>query len=54
MVRILATLSTVAEGSMWLSVEEAAKVLRFHPNTVYRLTRDGQLPALRFPGADQP
>ena len=30
-------------------MEEEAKLLGFHPNTVYPLIRDGQLPALRFP-----
>jgi excisionase family DNA binding protein len=28
-----------------MTVEEAAEYLRFHPSTVYRLARSGQLPA---------
>ena len=38
----------MAEGDEWLTVEEAAKLLDFHPNTVYTLVREGKLPALRF------
>ena len=30
-------------------MEEAARYLAFHPNTVYRMIREGKLPALRFP-----
>ncbi len=32
-----------------MDVEAAARYLNFHPNTIYRMVRDGQLPALRFP-----
>ena len=33
----------------WLDVEAAARYLNFHPNTVYRMVREGKLAALRFP-----
>lgn len=40
----------MADGvDQWIDVEGAAKLLDFHPNTVYRLIGDGKLPALRFP-----
>ena len=37
-----------AQGE-WMDVEAAARYLHFHPNTIYRMVREGQLPALRFP-----
>ncbi len=33
----------------WLDVQEAARLLHVHPNTIYRLIREARLPALRFP-----
>jgi excisionase family DNA binding protein len=33
---------------MILTLEEAADYLRFHPSTVYRLARNGQLPARKI------
>ncbi len=39
----------MAEETEWLEVEAAARYLDFHINTIYRMVRDGQLPALRFP-----
>src|SRR4051794_38041284 len=39
----------MTEETEWLDAEEAARYLAFHPNTVYRLIREGKLPALRFP-----
>ena len=39
----------VADKDQWLDVEAAARLLDFPPNTVYRLIREGKLPALRFP-----
>jgi excisionase family DNA binding protein len=39
----------MAEETEWLDAEEAARYLDFHANTVYRMIRDGKLPALRFP-----
>lgn len=34
-------------GPDWLDVEEVARVLRYHPSTVYRWFRSGQLPGKR-------
>jgi excisionase family DNA binding protein len=42
-------LEPVTGEAEWLDVEAAARFLHFHPNTVYRMVRDGRLPALRFP-----
>ncbi len=39
----------VAEDENWISVAAAAQQLHFHQNTVYKLIRDGKLPALRHP-----
>ena len=39
----------MTEATEWLDVEEAARYLAFHPNTVYHMIREGKLPALRFP-----
>jgi excisionase family DNA binding protein len=39
----------MAEETEWLDAEEAARYLNFHANTVYRMVRDGQPLALRFP-----
>jgi excisionase family DNA binding protein len=33
----------------WLDAEAAASYLDLHPNTIYRMIRDGRLPAMRFP-----
>lgn len=35
-------------GNILMTVQEAASYLRFHPSTVYRLVRAGQLPALKL------
>ena len=43
------TLRLVAEEAEWMDVEAAARYLDFHANTIYRLVREGRLPALRFP-----
>lgn len=37
------------EDGEWLDVEAAARYLDVHANTIYRMVRDGQLAALRFP-----
>jgi len=39
----------VAEEGEWLDVEAAAEHVRLPVNTIYRMVRDGRLPALRFP-----
>lgn len=33
----------------WLDAEAAAEYVRLPVNTIYRMVRDGRLPALRFP-----
>lgn len=35
-------------GNALMTVNEAAECLRFHPSTVYRLVRGGQIPALKL------
>lgn len=42
-------LGPMAEEAEWLDVEAAARHLGFGPNTIRRLIRDGQLPALGRP-----
>lgn len=32
----------VAEDGEWLDADAAARYLNFHPNTIYRMVRDGQ------------
>ena len=39
----------MADSGEWMDAEAAAKYLNFHANTIYRMVRDGQLSALRFP-----
>jgi len=39
----------VAEQAEWLDVEAAARYLAFHPNTIYRMIREGRLAACRSP-----
>jgi len=34
-------------GSTLMTLEEVAEYLRFHPSTVYRLAREGKLPAVK-------
>jgi excisionase family DNA binding protein len=34
--------------SQWLTVAEVAELLRLNPQTVYKLIREGELPALRL------
>ena len=45
----LYALPPVAEPAEWLDVEATARYLDVHPNTIYRMIRDGRLPALRSP-----
>ena len=42
-------LGPVAKQAEWLDVEAAARYLDFHPNTIYRMIREGRLAALRSP-----
>ena len=46
---VLYALRSVAEQAEWLDVDAAARYLDFHPNTIYRMIREGRLVALRFP-----
>ena len=39
----------VAEQDEWIGVEAAARLIDLHRNTIYRLVREGRLPALKFP-----
>jgi excisionase family DNA binding protein len=39
----------MAEETEWLDAEAAAHYLNIHTNTIYRMVRNGTLPALRFP-----
>lgn len=46
---VLYALGSVAEQAEWFDVEAAARYLAFHPETIYRMIREGRLPALRHP-----
>jgi excisionase family DNA binding protein len=39
----------VAEQNEWIDVEATARLIDLHPNTIYRLVREGRLTALKFP-----
>lgn len=39
----------MADEAEWLDVESAGRYVGLSTNTIYRLVREGKLPALRFP-----
>ena len=47
--RLRYALDVVAGEAEWLDAEAAARYFRLPVDTIYRMVRDGQLPALRFP-----
>ena len=39
----------MADSGEWMDAEAAARYVNLHVNTIYRMVRDGQLSASRFP-----